>query len=366
MAFCRTFLAIFFLIQVCFSSGVPQTIQYQGRFLDAATNRPVAGVVTKQIVFNIRKVEAGNVPGQIIDTHTASNVSVRDGVFNVEIPISDNVKFDEPYGIEVIVQGSGGGNVGFQPFRSVPYAITAKNALFLGGLSANQYALTTHIHTNAGQKKFTIDGTGANLLSDDAQFTIINGAGQEVFRVSASGDLQRVNRIVASGAIETEGALRVVNEQQDDVFIADQNGNVAISGDLTISGVSSVGSLEVSGDAIMNQITISESLTLGPNVIINATTGDDGINLIGTSHTLEDHASSNLFSKLISLTDGSVVTASFHSHSIGNAEITSNSIADDAVLGIHIKDGEITNDDIAINAAIDDSKLATISTAGNK
>ena len=324
----------------------------------------MAGVVTKQIVFNIRKVEAGNVPGQIIDTHTASNVSVRDGVFNVEIPISDNVKFDEPYGIEVIVQGSGGGNVGFQPFRSVPYAITAKNALFLGGISAGQYALTTHVHTTSGQKNFTIDGTGANLLSDDTQFSIVNGQSQEVFRVSASGDIQKVNKIIASGAIETEGSLRVVNDQQEDVFVADQNGNVFIRGDLVISGDSTLGSVEVSGDAQLKQVLISESLTLGPNANIDATPGEDSDNIIGKAHLVEDHASSTLFNRLVSLTNGSVLTSSFHNHSLGIAELTSNAIADNSILSIHIKDGEITNDDIASNAAIDDSKLATISTAG--
>ena len=364
MAFCRAFLAILIFIQAFSANGVPQTIQYQGRFLDASTNRPVAGVVTKQIVFNIRKVEAGNVPGQIIDTHTASNVSVRDGVFNVEIPISDNVKFDEPYGIEVIVQGSGGGNVGFQPFRSVPYAITAKNALFLGGISAGQYALTTHVHTHIGQKNFTIDGTGANLLSDDTQFSIVNGQSQEVFRVSASGDIQKVNKITASGAIETEGSLRVVNDQQEDVFVADQNGNVFIRGDLVISGDSTLGSVEVSGDAQLKQVLISESLTLGPNANIDATPGEDSDNIIGKAHLIEDHASSTLFNRLVSLTNGSVLTSSFHSHSLGIAELTSNAIADNSILSIHIKDGEITNDDIASNAAIDDSKLATISTAG--
>ena len=364
MAFCRAFLAILIFIQVSFANGIPQTIQYQGRFLDASTNRPVAGVLTKQIVFNIRKVEAGDVPGQIIDTHTASNVSVRDGVFNVEIPISNNVNFDEPYGIEVIVQGSGGGNVGFQPFRSVPYAITAKNALFLGGISASQYALTTHIHTTAGQENFTIDGTGANLLSDDSQFRIVNGEGQEVFRVSASGDIQKVNKIIASGAIETEGSLRVVNQQQEDVFVANQNGNVVIKGDLSISGDSTLGSLEVSGDAQFKQMLISESLTLGPGANIDATPGENSENIIGKAHSLEDHASSSLFNNLISLTDGSVLTSSFHSHSLGVGELTSNAIADNSVLSIHIRDGEITNDDIASNAAIDDSKLATISTAG--
>ena len=66
MAFCRAFLAILIFIQAFSANGVPQTIQYQGRFLDASTNRPVAGVVTKQIVFNIRKVEAGNVQVRLL------------------------------------------------------------------------------------------------------------------------------------------------------------------------------------------------------------------------------------------------------------------------------------------------------------
>lgn len=363
MAFCRTFLTIFFLLNALWSAEIPQTIQYQGRFLDAATNQPVAGVVTKQLNFNIRKVELGNVPGQIIFAHTANNVSIRDGIFNVEIPVPSSVSFDSPYGIEVIVQGSGGGNVGFQPFRSVPYAITAKNALSLGGISASEYALTTHVHTQAGGKSFLVDGTGSNLLADDAQFTIINGDGQEVFRVNASGDLQRVNRINASGAIETNSSLRVTDEKEEDVFVADQNGNVRITGDLTVSGSSTVGSLEVSGLAILDSIFVNNTLTFGSNASINAIP-ENGVNIIGEAHSFEDHASSDLLSKLESLTNGSVVSAALHSHSLGPNDITSTSIKSGSIFSRHIADGTISNADIALNAAIDDSKLATISTPG--
>ena len=158
--------------------------------------------------------------------------------------------------------------------------------------------------------------------------------------------------------------MRVVNQQQEDVFVANQNGNVVIKGDLSISGDSTLGSLEVSGDAQFKQMLISESLTLGPGANIDATPGENSENIIGKAHSLEDHASSSLFNNLISLTNGSVLTSSFHSHSLGVGELTSNAIADNSVLSIHIRDGEITNDDIASNAAIDDSKLATISTAG--
>ena len=364
MAFCRTFLAILLFLNTVWSAEIPQSIQYQGRFLDAATNRPVAGVVTKQLNFNIRKVELGNIPGQIIFTHTANNVSIRDGIFNVEIPVPNNVNFDEPYGIEVIVQGSGGGNVGFQPFRSVPYAITAKNALQLGGISASLYSQQSHTHTTAGGKTFTIDGTGANLLGEDAQFKVINGDGQEVFRVTANGDLQRVNKIEATGAIETNASLRVVNQLQEDVFVADQDGNVMIAGDFDVSGNSTVSSLEVSGAATIGQVFVAKSLTFGPNAVISAKPSDNGPNIIGSSHFLEDHAVSDLFGKLESLTNGSLLTGALHSHSLGAGDITSESIADDSILARHIVDGTITNDDIAANAAIDDSKLATISTAG--
>ena len=84
--------------------------------LDASTNRPVAGVLTKQIVFNIRKVEAGDVPGQIIDTHTASNVSVRDGVFTLRfryrimLILMNPMELKLLFKVLVVVEG-------FQPFH---------------------------------------------------------------------------------------------------------------------------------------------------------------------------------------------------------------------------------------------------------
>jgi hypothetical protein len=365
MFFCSLVGCMLLFLPTLDAGEIPQSIQYQGRFLDAATNRPVEGVVTKQMTFTIRKVGVSGIPDAPVFSHTASNVSIRDGVFNVEIPVPSNVVFDEPFGIEVVVQGSGGGNLGFQKFRTVPYAITAKNALQLGGLNADQYSLSSHTHTTAGGKTFTIDGSGSGLLPSDPQLLIKNGDGSEVFRVSAAGDITQVNKIEATGTIETLGSLRVKKSTLEDVFSADNSGEVFVARDLDLGGNATVGSLVVTGLATLASVKVQNILTFGPLAEIQATL-DSGINVIGASHTLESHSTSTFFFQLESLVNGSVLSATspLHTHSLSAGQITSNAIADNSIEGRHIKDATIKNIDIASDAAISDTKLATISTAG--
>jgi len=365
MFFCSLMGCLLLFFPTLSAGEIPQSIQYQGRFLDAATNRPVEGVVTKQMTFTVRKITSSGVPDAVVFSHTASNVSIRDGVFNVEIPVPTNVVFDEPFGIEVNVQGSGGGHLEFQKFRTVPYAITAKNALQLGGLNPDQYSLSSHVHTTAGGKTFTIDGSGSGLLSSDPQLLIKNGDGSEVFRVSAAGDITQVNKITASGTLETQGSIRVKNSILEDVFSADNSGEVFVARDLDIGGKATVGSLVVTGLATLQSVKVEKILTFGPLAVIQATL-DSGANVIGASHNLESHATSTFFFQLQSLVDGSVLTAasSLDTHSFSAGQITSNAIADNSIEGRHIQDATIKNVDIADDAAISDSKLATISTAG--
>jgi len=363
MRFCAYNLLGMLLFMAACHAGIPEFIQFQGRLIDAATNRPVQGVISKQIKFTFRKVLAGDNPGEFVgSTHTANNVSIREGVFSVLLPVKAmGVEFNDPLGIEVEV---GSANIGFQPLRSVPYAFTSKNALQLGGLAASQYSLSSHIHTSAGGKSFTVDGTGANLLDNDPQLNVINGAGSEVFRVSAKGDLSRLNSIDAIGAIETEESFRIVNQASESVFVANKNGDVVIARDLSIAANSVLGSLQVSGDTRLAQVLINGSLSFGPTAKIFAKPDEETPNVIGQAHRFEDHLTSPLFTKLESLVNGSTVTAALHTHSFGAGDITSNAIANDAVESRHIEDGTISNADIADDAAIADSKLAVISTAG--
>ena len=360
MFFCLIFLFIPFIQ----GAEIPQVLQYQGRFLDAATNRPVEGVVTKQMTFSVRTVGATGAPEEVQFTHTASSVSIRDGVFNVEIPVPNSVTFDQPFGIEVVVQGSGGGNLGFQKFRTVPYAITSKNALFLGGKAADQYSLASHTHTTAGGKSFTIDGTGSGITPNESQLAIKNGDGVEIFQITDSGEIDKVNTIRASGAIETEGSFRVINSDKENVFVADQSGNVTVGGDLDVAGRSEVGSLTVSGTATLQRMVLQGQLSFGVGASIDAQPSSTSGNILGQAHSLEDHASSDFFTRLSSLVSGSVVTGSFHVHSFSASQITSTAIADGAVESLDIQDGTIGNVDIAANAEIADSKLATIVTSG--
>jgi hypothetical protein len=356
----RIWLFLLFCI-AAFAAEIPRTIQYQGRFLDAATNLPVQGTVSKQITVYLRAIDSAGVLGQNIFSHTANNVTIRDGVFNVEIPVPSNVLFEQPYAIEVVVQGSGGGNVGAQKLKSVPYAFTAQNALKLGGMDASQYAPKTHSHTKITEKLFTIDGTGENLLPNSPQFMIKNGNGQPVFEVNASGDLAKVNRIEVADTIETAKGIRVMDENGQFAFEAYSNGNVNVHGDLTVHGASTVGSLQVTGTAKLEKAEINGILTFGPNASINV--DNKTTNVISLSHTIEQHADSPLLRDIKVLSSGAtLLSTQYHTHSFAASSITSTAIGQGVVLSTHIKDGEITNADISPTASIADTKLATITT----
>ncbi|MCJ8346707.1 hypothetical protein MJH12_14280 [bacterium] len=345
------------------AASIPDTFHYQGRFLDRDTNRPVEGVVTKQIRFNIRRVNADQTLGSILRGMT-KQVSVIDGVFSADLDFS-GLPFDEPYAIQVIVQGSGGGDVGTQKFRTVPYSFTSRDALQLGGITSDGYAKKTHSHETSGTKSFTIDGSGATLSANDTQFEIISGAtnsqGSVVFRVNASGDLDQVNSIKVKKNIEVEGRLVVRNELGVEVFVADSTtGNVKIAGNLDVAQDSIVGSLTVSSASTLQQVNIMGDLTFGPDARINLPT-DSGLSVIGQSHALEHHKSSDLLTKLNALVSGGTLDSSiYHSHSFNPGSITSDTIVDGAVLSKHILDGTIVNADISDSAAISDTKLATI------
>ena len=355
MFFCLCFL----FIAGVYAGEIPQVLQYQGRFLDLATNRPVEGVISKQMTFTIKKIQTNGVPGETVFSETINNVSIRDGVFNVELSIPDSVVFDKPFGIDVQVQGVG---LGFQKFKAVPYAITSKNALQLGGKDASQYSTIDHTHETAGGKSFTIDGTGSGITSNEPQLTIKNGLGQEVFQVTASGDISKVSKIEASGAIEAEGSIRVVNVDKQDVFVADKSGDISVKRNLDVIGSATLGSLDVGGQASFKNLSLQGKLIFESGSSVEALVGAE--NIIGKAHFVEDHQNSVLFTNLKSLINGSTVTAAFHVHNIGASQITSTAIAIGAVNSDIIEDGSITNADIAANAQIADSKLATIVTSG--
>ena len=69
MFFCLLFLFIPFVQ----SAEIPQVLQYQGRFLDVATNRPVEGVISKQMTFTIREIQSNGLPGNSIFSQTINN-----------------------------------------------------------------------------------------------------------------------------------------------------------------------------------------------------------------------------------------------------------------------------------------------------
>jgi hypothetical protein len=358
MRLCQYFIIFVLGMSAVFAdSSIPRTIQYQGRFLDAATNLPVQGTISRQITVNIRLLDSLGQAGTVLFSHTANSVTIRDGVFNIEIPVPANILFDQPYGIEVVVQGSGGGNVGLQKLRSVPYAFTAHNALQFGGRSASDFAAKDHVHDKLNQKSFTIDGTGTSLLPSDPQFSIINGDASIIFEVDASGNIRRVNEIRATGNIETTGKILVRDSTDTVVFEAGSDGTVRMAGDLYISGLSTVGSLVATGSSRMDDVQVNGKLIFGENALIQVP--ETGDNPVGKSHTLEDHATSDMMTKLQLLTSGGSADG-LHTHSLAAGSITSDAIAENSISGAHIKDGAITNTEISASAAIDDTKLQSI------
>lgn len=361
-----SFMLAFFLgLNVCLEAAeVPRTFHYQGRFLDRDTNRPVEGVVNKQIRFNIRRVNADQTLGSIIRGVT-KQVSVIDGVFSSDLDFSD-LPFDEPYAVQVIVQGSGGGDVGTQKLRTVPYSFTSRDALQLGGITSAGYAKKSHSHETSGTKSFTIDGSGASLGVNDTQFEVISGAtnaqGSSVFRVNASGDLDQVGSVKVKNNIEISGRLVVRNELGIEVIVGESSsGNLKIAGNLDVAQNSIVGSLIVSNAATLQQVNIMGDLTFGPDARINFP-ADGGRSIIGESHALEHHQSSQLLTDIQALVSNGAALSStnFHTHSFVASSISSDTIADNAVLSKHITDGTIVNADISDTAAIADSKLAQI------
>lgn len=360
-------LAFFLGLNSCLTAAeVPRTFHYQGRFLDRDSNRPIEGVVNKQIRFNIRRVNADQTLGSIIRGVT-KQVSVIDGVFSSDLDFSD-LPFDEPYAVQVIVQGSGGGDVGTQKLRTVPYSFTSRDALQLGGITSDGYAKKSHSHETSGTKSFTIDGSGSNLGVNDTQFEVISGAsnaqGSSVFRVNASGDLDQVGSVKVKNNIEISGRLVVRNELGIEVIVGESSsGNLKIAGNLDVAQNSIIGSLIVSNAATLQQVNVMGDLTFGPNARINFP-ADGGRSIIGESHSLEHHQSSQLLTDLQALVSNGAALSStnFHTHSFVASSISSETIADNAVKSKHITDGTIVNADIADNAGILDTKLAQIVT----
>ncbi|MBW7874354.1 MAG: hypothetical protein H3C47_00010 [Candidatus Cloacimonetes bacterium] len=338
------------------SGAVPRTLLYQGRLLEEASRQPAKSIESRSMIFIFSEVG-----GIDLYSYTAENVSIRNGQFQVPIPIPDSLLFDKPYSINLILQGEGGGQTGPQPLKTVPYALTAEGTAQLGGVGANLYSLSSHVHTTSGGKAFTVDGTSSSLLAGDPQFTILDDSGSVLFRINASGDIERVRQVSADGLIETSGSLRVRVGNQER-FIAENSGAVTVLRDVLVSGSLDLGSVRVSDRATLSDVILQKRLELGPTATVSVNNLNG--NVMGNAHGLEEHAPSDLLTRLRSLTNGSIVTSGFHTHSFESFQITSTALQVNSIQNRHIVTGSLDNADIFLQAGILDSKLATISSTG--
>ena len=336
--------------------GVPMVLEYQGQLVEASTNRAVAEPSSRNMLFIIS--EAG---GADLYSYSAPSVSIRDGRFRVEIPIPDSLKFDKPYAINVILQGQGGGQTGPQALKAVPYALTSKDAFQLEGIDASEFSRASHVHTTSSGKIFTIDGVNQALLPGDPQFTILDEGGRILFRINAEGTIERVSSVSATGTIETSGSLAILINGSEK-FRAEPDGDIRLTGNLEIGGQMEVQSIQVSTMTTFSDLLVRKTLELldGTTLSVQTNTG----NAIGLAHTLEDHAESELLTRLKSLVAGVAVTSGLHTHSFEASELTSQALLPNAVESQHIVTGSLFDADVGASALILDSRLATISTTG--
>jgi len=384
----RVFLSFIFIVlaSTAIYADVPNTIVYQGRLLDFSTQKPIVGLFTRSFKVMIRDANSQS-PKDPLMERTITNVPINDGLFTLTIDLTPGtnetaLKFDRPYFVEVAMgDQSRGGRIGQQAFIASPYSFLSRNADSLNSLLATAYASGSHVHLTPNTSAFSVNGSNEPKASVK-QLRVVNNRG-EVFSVNEDGQLS-VNAIRATSGILSRERLAVTkleNGIEKQIFFVnnlgdmqlDQSfgrsfsvqGTVRVTGRLTPFSVQKglANSTEV---ATFNTITVNTSLSLGRT---SSLTFQGANNIIGSSHTLEDHLSGDetsvMKSKLETLVGGNVVDASFHRHVFVGGEI--GDFPTGGIEARHIKDGSISGTNFQSNDPanlIADTKLATISTAG--
>lgn len=388
----RAFNLITFLLIVCVgSAAVPRKVVYQGRLLDHSTLKPIPGNFTKDFLVLIRKLNNAVQASAPLLSRKITDVVINDGLFTLTIDVQSvgsepPLTFDEPYFLEVIMGDQAtGGKVGQQVFASHPFAFGVENAILLKGLSANSFALNSHGHSSSGTASFTIDGSN-QTKSAETQFEIRNDRGP-VFVVDENAKLSSVRNIIASSEVLSGDGFKItklVNSNSIEIVRMTTGGNLEIGTKSEIGRVSIAGHLQMTSQLDVydfgqkvppsdhgnftfdGNLEVVTGLIFGPLSAIK-TLGTT--NIVGKSHTLEDHLIADLFtfrSNLESLTGGTFgISRSLHFHNYSNAEVSdfpNNLIKSDFIADGQLINSHFQNDDP--NDLIEDIKLATISTPG--
>jgi hypothetical protein len=192
---------------------IPKKIGFQGKLTDAQGNL-LDG--TYSLTFKIYNAETG---GTKLWEETQS-VSVSEGLFSVYLGDSAtlNLDFDEPYWLEITVEGEI-----LSPRKQIAASGYAYNATKLDDLDSSQFLRSDYHDTMNG-----------NLTIQNAKLEVIDGTAPTWTHSIGSGDLAVENDIEIDGTIYGDSNLSVA-------------GNTTITGNLTVSGTTNLSTTAISG-----------------------------------------------------------------------------------------------------------------------
>jgi len=216
-------------------------------------------------------------------------------------------------------------------------------------------------HSAGATNTLTIPSTGGNstLVSDASTSTLTNKTltspkiNEDVAVTSTATELNVLDGITAVvgelNALDI-GATAIGTAVASKAVILDANKDYTGFRNITLSGELDAGSLDVSGDADIDGTLEADAITIG------------GVTLAETiSDTVGAMVGSNTETGISVTYDDSDNTLDFV---IGAGSIVNSMLADDAVGADELAANAVVNASVASGAAIADTKLATISTAG--
>ena len=240
---------------------VPQLITYQGR-LSESTGAPISGAHT--IIFRLYNAEQGGTK-LWEETHTVTVPKEDNGIFSVVlgslVPLSE-LNFNQPLWLTMAVDGDSE----MTPRQRVTSASYAINADTLDGLDSQQFVRGDTASTVTGE--LTLSRSGRALLlkpsaDPSASTTLLevkNASGTSTFSVDLEGDVAMAGNLTVTGTITgaslTGGTVTSVD-----------SGAGLTGGPVTTSGTLSVGA----GSGIqVNADDVAVKLASGPGLAVDA------------------------------------------------------------------------------------------------
>lgn len=381
-------------------TDVPEVMIYQGVLVNNQTNRPIQGFFKKNFKVIFRK--SSDLLSNPLLEREIKNVSIENGIFTLHIStkaiaLETRLLFDEPYTLDVLLSNqASGGKVGSDVLKVIPYSFFSHNTLKLGGLNADGYALTSHVHTSPNTHVFRIDGSSQIGAQSDQLIIKSSLNAVAVFTVNEDGLLTSQGSIVSSSNVFSDAGISLVKSIQsvdaDNTVIKFTSGGDILGVNSTRPGGVSVNkSLNVSGQlsrrtnsldqAILSTQTFRSSLLINTKLSFNTTANQESkillegsANVIGLSHELEEHYAddeSTMKTRLESLINNPNFDANiYHTHELSDGII--NTFTDNTITGADILDKSLTDIDFLgaipanflISDLIVDTKLETISSPG--